>query len=118
MTTGAFFLAAALWAVSGNAWGHAFPDHSDPKVGATLTASPPKVRIWFDSPLEPVFSTIKVLDAAGSEVDKRDGGVNHSDGKLLEVSLPRLKPGSYRVIWSVVGRDGHRTTGDYAFVVR
>jgi methionine-rich copper-binding protein CopC len=102
----------------GNAGAHAFPDHSDPRVGATLHAPPVRVRVWFDSALEPAFSTITVHDAAGKMVDKRDGRVNRSDATLLEVSVPRLPPGTYRVIWSVVARDGHRTTGDYTFVIK
>jgi hypothetical protein len=34
------------------------------------------------------------------------------------VSLPSLSPGTYRVIWSVVARDGHRTEGDYTFTIK
>jgi methionine-rich copper-binding protein CopC len=98
--------------------GHAFPDHSDPKVGATITVSPDHVRIWFDSELEPAFSTIMVHDAGGRIVDKKDGRVNPSNGTLLEVSVPRLPPGTYRVIWNVVARDTHRTMGDYTFTIK
>lgn len=114
-------LVLSLWclcAVPGAALGHAFLDRADPKVGATLTASPDRVRIWFDSALEPAFSSIMVHRANGELVDKKDGRVSPTDGKLLEVSVPRLSPGMYRVIWSIVTRDGHRTTGDYTFVIK
>lgn len=53
------------------AWGHAFPDHSDPKVGSTVSGSPVQVRIWFDSDLEPAFSGLMVHNAAGKMIDKR-----------------------------------------------
>jgi len=99
-------------------WGHAFPDHSDPKVGSTIAVSPDRVRIWFDSALEAAFSTIMVHSVDGKMVDKRDGRVNPSDATLLEVSVPKLPPGTYRVIWSVAARDVHRTTGDYTFVIK
>ena len=99
-------------------WGHAFPDRSDPKVGSTMAGSPDRVRIWFDSALEPAFSTIMVHSADNRMVDKKDGRVNPSDGTLLEVSVPKLPPGTYRVIWNVVARDGHRTMGDYTFVIK
>lgn len=108
----------SILVTTGIAWGHAFPDHAEPKVGATVVAPPGRVSIWFDSVLEPVFSTIKVQDASGKEVDNRDGHVNPSDATLLEVTVPRLASGRYRVIWSVVARDGHRTTGDYSFTVK
>ena len=98
--------------------GHAFPDHSEPRVGAALAASPPSVRIWFDGALEPAFSTLRVQQASGQQVDKGDGRVNPSDVMLLEVNLPPLAPGTYRVLWSVVARDGHRTEGDFTFTVK
>ena len=103
---------------AGKAEAHAFLDHADPRVGASLAASVERVRIWFDSALEPAFSKITVQDAAGKTVDRGDTRVNPSDATLLEVSVPRLPPGTYRVIWSVVARDGHRTTGDYRFVIK
>lgn len=98
--------------------GHAFPDHSDPKVGSIITVCPDHVRIWFNSDLEPAFSKIMVHNANGGMVDKRDGRVNPSDPTLLEVSVPRLAVGTYRVIWNVVSRDGHRTSGDYTFMIK
>jgi methionine-rich copper-binding protein CopC len=109
----AVLLLAPSWAAA-----HAFPDHSEPRVGHTLEASPPAVRIWFDGRIEPVFSTVRVEDADKRRVDKGDGRVDPSDGTLLEVGLPPLAPGRYRVFWSVVARDGHRTDGDYPFRVK
>ena len=44
--------------------------------------------------------------------------VDSSDPKLLEVSVPRLPKGTYHVVWKVVARDGHRTSGDYEFTVK
>lgn len=87
-------------------------------MGATVAGSPVSVRIWFDGDLEPVFSTIAVQDASGKKVDKGNGRVNPSDTTLLETSLPPLPAGTYRVIWNVVARDGHRTMGDYTFVIK
>jgi copper resistance protein C len=100
------------------AWGHAFPEHSEPKVGATVAVAPSRVRIWFDGALEPVFSSMQVQDAGGRRVDKGDGHVDAADATLLEASLMPLPPGTYRVIWGVVARDGHRTEGDFRFTVQ
>ncbi len=99
-------------------WAHAFPDHSDPKVGATVSGSPAMVRIWFDSDLEPVFSTLMVHNMDGKMVDKKDGHVDPKDPKLLEVSLPQLPPGTYLVIWNVLARDTHRTQGQFTFTIK
>ena len=117
-TMGALFSLAFLCISPEAALGHTFLDHADPKVGATLTVSPDRVLIWFDSALEPAFSTIMIHRADGTMVDNRDGKVNSSDAKLLEVSVPRLPPGTYSVIWSAVARDGHRTNGEYTFVIK
>jgi len=117
-TASALLFTVFLLIMPNAARGHAYPDHADPKVGSTINTSPDRVRIWFDSELEPDFSTIMVHNAESTMVSNRDGRVNPSDATLLEVSVPRLPPGKYRVIWSVVGRDGHLTAGDYTFSIR
>ena len=100
------------------ALGHAYPDHAEPKVGSTVNVSPERVRIWFDSALEPAFSSIMVHTEGGAMVDKRDGRVDPSDPTLLEAGVPPLPPGRYLVIWSVVARDGHRTSGEFKFTIK
>ncbi len=107
-----------LCASPGVSRGHAFPDHSDPRVGSTVSDPPSMVRIWFDGDIEPVFSSIVVHTMDGRMVDKGDGHVDPKDSTLLEVRVPPLPPGQYVVIWSVVARDGHHTTGQYTFTVK
>jgi methionine-rich copper-binding protein CopC len=107
-----------LCSLPGVGHAHAFPDHSDPKVGATVSPSPSMVRIWFDSDIEPVFSSIMVHTMSGMMVDKGDSRVDPKDSTLLEVSMPPLPPGQYIVIWSVIARDGHHTEGHYTFTVK
>jgi methionine-rich copper-binding protein CopC len=97
---------------------HAFPVRSDPRVGWKVTGSPAKVTIWFDSEIEPAFSTIAVYNAAKQRVDKNNARVSPSDATVLEVDLPPLPPGSYRVYWSVVAKDTHRTEGSFPFAVQ
>ena len=109
---------AALLLVPAPGWAHAFPGHSNPRVGHTVEASPPRVRIWFDGPIEPVFSTIRVEDSALQRIDEGDGHVDARDSTLLEARLPPLAAGTYRVFWSVVARDGHRTEGNFRFRVK
>jgi methionine-rich copper-binding protein CopC len=98
--------------------GHAFPEHAKPRVGATIAVSPARVRIWFDGLLEPAFSSIRVQTVSGKQIDRGNGRVNPNDLTLLEVDLPPLSSGIYRVTWSVVARDGHHTEGDYTFTVQ
>ena len=110
-------LATVIVLAPAAAWAHAFPDHSDPRVGHTV--DPPRaVRVWFDGDIEPVFSTIRVEDGNKRRVDSGDPRVDPTDHALLEVSVPTLAPGRYQVFWSVVARDGHRTEGSFPFRVK
>lgn len=110
---GAFFLAA-----ESPAWAHAFLDHAEPKIGSTVTNSPAEVKIWYTQELEPAFSSIVVKDAQGNEVDKKDIHVSKRNQALLEVSLPKLPPGTYTVTWHVVSVDTHRTQGHFEFTIK
>jgi methionine-rich copper-binding protein CopC len=96
---------------------HAFPVRSDPRVGWTVTISPPKVTIWFDGELEPAFSTITVYNSAKQQVDKGNSRVNGSDASVLEVDLPPLASGTYHVYWKVLAKDTHMTEGDFTFAI-
>lgn len=100
-----------------SAWGHVFPLRSEPRVGWTIATTPSVVTIWFDGELESAFSTIAVYDAAKRRVDKGNSRVNSSDATVLEVDLSPLPSGTYRVYWSVVSKDTHRTEGDFAFTI-
>ena len=110
-------IAVALALTPAGASAHAFPDHSEPRVGHSVEA-PRSVRIWFDGAIEPIFSTIRVEDGDKRRVDAGDARVDTKDSTLLEVRLPVLPPGRYKVFWSVVARDGHRTEGAFPFEVK
>jgi len=110
------FVAVVLQCAEAGA--HAFPDHSDPRVGSTVEKVPSSVQVWFDGEIEPVFSTMRVENDDKQRVDKGDARVSAGNGRLLEVSVDPLPPGRYRVYWSVVARDGHRTDGDFRFRVK
>ena len=111
-------VATVLALAAGRADAHAFPDHSEPRVGSTVEQAPGQVKIWFDGEIEPVFSTMRVERDDKQRVDKGDARVNPQDNRLLEVAVPPLASGRYRVYWSVIARDGHRTEGDFRFRVK
>jgi len=97
---------------------HAFPDRSEPRVGSTVERGPSQVQIWFDGEIEPVFSTLRVENDDKQRVDKGDARVKAGNTRLLEVTVDSLPPGRYRVYWSVIARDGHKTEGDFRFRVK
>jgi methionine-rich copper-binding protein CopC len=96
---------------------HAFLDHSDPPVGGKVPSAPAAVRIWFTEAIEPAFSSIQVFDATGKQVDKKDMHSDRSNRSILQVSLPRLGPGTYKVVWRLVSVDTHRTNGNFTFQI-
>ncbi len=100
-----------------NARAHAFLDHATPAVGSKIASPPAQVRLWFTEELEPAFSTLKVLSADGREVDKQNTQVDSTNRTVLQVSLPPLAPGRYRVVWRALSVDTHVTTGDFTFEV-
>jgi copper resistance protein C len=109
-----FFIGIALALLAQAAAAHAFLDHAEPRVGSTVHASPPEVKVWFTQELEAAFSTLRVLDQDGKEVDRQDKQV---DAATMRVSLPPLPPGTYRVQWRALSVDTHVTDGDFIFTV-
>lgn len=114
------FLAAAVLAAlawPAGALAHAFLDRAVPAVGGKVHGPPAEVRLQFSQPLEPAFSTVRVLDAGGRQIDRKDKRLDPNDASVLRVSLPRLAPGVYRVVWRVLSADTHVSEGDYTFEV-
>ena len=97
---------------------HAFLVRAEPQVGSRVTKAPNEVRIWFSEPIETRLSSIKIFDATGKQVDKKDTHLDGHDRALLHISLrPSLAPGAYKVIWRVTSVDTHVTNGGFRFEV-
>jgi methionine-rich copper-binding protein CopC len=97
---------------------HAFVVRTEPRVGSKIKKAPNEVRVLFSEPVQPGLSSIKVVDANGKQVDKKDTHLDHDNRALLDVSLgPSLAPGTYRVIWRVTSVDTHVTSGDFRFQI-
>ena len=109
-------LACVLMAWSGSpALAHAFLRHADPGAGAALAATPRRVVLVFTEQLEPVFSGVMVINAAGRSVE---AGTAVVGGNTMVAPLLPLAPGRYRVVWHAVSVDTHRTEGAYSFTVK
>ncbi|OLC14652.1 MAG: hypothetical protein AUH29_09920 [Candidatus Rokubacteria bacterium 13_1_40CM_69_27] len=96
---------------------HAVLDRADPRVGSTVSTAPSEVKLWFTENLEPAFSTIRVVDADGRQVDRADGRVDADNPALLRITLSLLPAGTYRVLWRVVSVDTHVTEGEFTFTI-
>lgn len=108
----------ASFAALTHSWSHAFIDRTEPKVGETVKQPPAEARLWFTEALEAGFSSVKVFDASGKEVDKKDTHLDPANPRRMSVSLPAsLAAGAYKVVWRAVSVDTHVTTGDFTFRV-
>ncbi len=110
------FVAASLAACfAPAARAHAFLEHAEPRVGSVVNVAPPELKLSFSEPIEPAFSSAKVLDGAGRRVDKGDVRVDPAERGVLRVSLQALPAGAYTVQWRAVSVDTHVTTGGFGF---
>jgi len=112
-----FLVFAATCVAAPLARAHAFLDHAAPAVGSTVRMPPTQVKLWFSQQLEPAFSTVRVVDRSNKRVDRDDAKLDSGDARVLQVSLPPLTPGRYRVVWRVLSVDTHVSEGDFAFDV-
>lgn len=111
-------LAVSLFlACAGPAFGHGTVESASPRNGATLAKPPAEIRLRFNEPLEPAFTSVKVFDAAGKAVTIA-GKARVEDGKTVVLPLPVLPPGGYKAQWTSVGHDGHRVRGELTFTVK
>lgn len=109
------FLTGALSQVP--TWAHATLESSVPTANAKVTSAP-AVTLHFNEKPEVSFSSIKVLDATGTDETVGKATLVKTDTNALTVDLKTLKPGKYTVKWVASGHDGHRRMGDYVFLVK
>ncbi len=75
---------------------HAELETSTPNDGATVEGTPPEVSGTYSEPMDPGGSSLKLLDAGGTQVAA--GGVDPADDKRMAITdLPELAPGTYTV---------------------
>src|SRR5581483_133848 len=91
---------------------------SDPAADAVLDTPPPRLTLRFSEALDPRFSEIQVLDAAGRRLDQGGASLDPADPLALTLALDPLPDGSYTVAWKALSAvDGHVTRGGFAFTV-
>jgi len=95
--------------------GHAVLQRAEPRVESKLKRSPDEVKLYFTERLEPAYSSLRVLDERGAQVDRRDSRVDRANPALLRATLPPLPAGTYTVRWRVLSIDADVTEGGFTF---
>lgn len=103
---------------TGRAVAHASLVHSNPSASAVLETPPPSVQLRFSSPIETAFSAVRVVDQNNTEVNTGKPAAPDRDRRNLQVTLPPLASGMYKVMWRILAKDGHKMAGEYAFTVQ
>ena len=94
---------------------HAVLQRSEPRVESMLKRAPDEVKLYFTERLEPAYSSLRVLNDQGVQVDRQDSRVDRSNPALLRATLPPLARGTYKVIWRVLSIDADVTEGSFTF---
>jgi methionine-rich copper-binding protein CopC len=99
------------------AWAHAFLAGATPSAGSQFSAAPPQLTLRFTEPVEPLFCTIELRDPAGAPMPLPTPRPGDANTQSLVVTLPKLQPGTYTVIWHATSIDTHKTEGSYQFTI-
>lgn len=99
------------------AYGHTRLLRAEPAAGTTVALAPRQVELWFSERLEPGVVEIRVVDDAGSRVDRDDAALDGQNRKLARATLNRLGDGRYTVLWRVLSVDSHIIRGSFTFQV-
>ena len=99
------------------AFAHASLLHETPALEQRVAASPPRIVLQFDQPVDAVPNAIVVLDAAGRNVAGSPRAVKSA--RELVAALPKSLPrGAYTIRWRALSSDGHVVSGISTFGVR
>jgi copper resistance protein C len=99
------------------AFAHITPDHTEPKVGSTVSSPPKEVKIWYDGPVGVDKSKVEVTDSDGKSVAT---GKIHGDDKDNTVLIIPIAPtrGKLTVKWDAYCPDcEHTTHGTFTFTI-
>jgi copper transport protein len=112
-------LASPMLPLIPKAYAHAFVIGSDPSPSQSLPTPPSKVAVHLSEPVDIHYSSIKVLDAGGKEIDMKDDHYVNGDHTTLSVTLPPgIKDGIYTVSTKMLSEtDGHVTENALVFGV-
>jgi len=104
--------------VTSSAFAHAKLQSSNPQAGSALASAPEQVRLKFNEALEPAFSKITLVGAGNKEIPVTKVAVDKADSSVMTAQLPPLSAGEYRIQWSAMTHDSHKTKGEVPFTVK
>ena len=96
---------------------HPFTDETIPNLSSNAPTGVSEVIVYFSEPVELSFSTLKVLDNNGNQIDNKDTNYYQNEKSLIVTTNP-LEDGVYTVTTKVLSKvDGHLVPGAFLFAV-
>jgi len=105
---------SVLLLASGLLRAHTHLEAAAPADGAVLNTAPATLDLTFGEDVQ--LLKLTVTDAAGAPQDL-DFTPAAKAAKAFSIALPALAPSAYTVNWTVLGADGHRVEGEFAFAL-
>ena len=94
---------------------HPFTEETNPNFAVNAPVGITEVTVIFSEPIELDFSSLKVFDSNGDQIDNKDSQY-YLDEKSLIVSTPPLEGGAYTVASKVLSKvDGHLVNDAFIF---
>lgn len=113
----AILLALVLVAVLPLAHAHPFTEETSPDAQSSGAVGLTQVWVRYSEQVEIDFSSLKVYDGGGNQIDNRDTSY-YLDDRSLVVSTPPLEDGIYTVASKVLSSvDGHLVPDTFIFAV-
>ncbi len=97
---------------------HAKLVSSVPAADEFVEAEPKSILLTFNKPVESTFSSIRIFDLDNEAIKLDKPAHKGSDNKTLEVTLPELTSGKYKVSWRIVAGDGHKMKNEFFFSIK
>lgn len=108
---------SALIALCGFTYMHLHLKASLPAADSTVQSAPSQIMLIFSTHPEAAFSRVQLMrpDSTLVPTDKLTGT---PDSLALAAPITgKMGPGRYTVRWRAAGRDGHPSSGEFAFIV-
>src|ERR1039458_10539299 len=109
-------IAATLLVAASQASAQAKLESTTPKAESTVS-SPDMIMVHFSEGIKTKLSSLKLTMGDGTAVSVMSMNDTKDPATLSIMPNTTLKAGIYKVTWSVVSDDGHRTQGAFSFTV-
>jgi methionine-rich copper-binding protein CopC len=83
---------------------HADLIRAEPAAGSNLQQAPAQLTLFFTQRLKPEGSWVRLDDSRGQDVPVTYA-IDSADAKVMRVTLPALKPDTYKVRWQTLSAD-------------